>query len=290
MYAKKTISPFFALLMAAGIWFSSCTDTSTIPAYLNIPTMQLLTQSGQGSASHNIKNVWVFVNSQSLGVYELPASVPVLEEGNARITLRAGIMNNGISATRSIYPFYAADTFNIQLAPEETVSRNSLVRYSASTAFALIADFEVGNGFADTNPNLTQLTLTTNPNLVFEGNRSATLTINEVNPFFEIGTIESYTLPGNKIAVYLEMNYKCDESFLVAVKGTDISGNIAILPQLFVNRKTEWNKIYIDLTETVSNLNLQGFKNIQILFKGELPGSVTQASYFWDNIKILYLN
>lgn len=270
------------------VLLSACSKSDAIPAYLNITNMQVLTQSNQGSASQNIKNVWVFVNSQPLGVYELPASVPILEEGNSQISLRAGIANNGISDTRSIYPFYTADTFTVQLTPLQTITRSSLLRYTANTAFAFISDFEVGNNFDDTNPDVSLLTITGSPNLVFEGSRSAALTLSGLNTAFEIGTIDNYTLPGNKTPVYLEINYKCTLPFLVAVKGVNANGNGAVLPQLYVNKKDTWNKIYIDLTETVSTLNNEGFTRIQILFKGELSNEVNQASFYWDNIKLLY--
>lgn len=261
-----------------------------MPAYLSINSMQLLAQSNQGSASHNIKNVWVFINSQPLGAYELPASVPVLEEGTVQVILRAGIANNGISETRSIYPFYAADTFSVQLAPMQTINRNSLLRYTGNTAFAFITDFEVGNNFDDTNPNENLLDITTNPSSVFEGSRSAILTISQANPAFEIGTIDQYTLPGNKVPVYLELNYKCDQPFQVAVKGVNAGGNGAILPVLYVNTKNTWNKIYIDLTETVSALDAEGLNRFQILFKNQLEDGKAQATFYWDNIKLLYQN
>ncbi|QQS30624.1 MAG: hypothetical protein IPM47_06750 [Sphingobacteriales bacterium] len=259
-----------------------------MPAYIQINGMQVLALSEQGSASANIRNVWVFANSQSLGVYELPASVPVLEEGLTQIVLRAGVMNNGISSTRTIYPFYAPDTFSVQLTPLQTVNRSSLIRYTGNTAFALNADFEVGNSFTDLNPETNLLTLTNHPNNVFEGSRSAMLTLNAVNSGFEIGTLDKFQLPGNKVAVYLEMNYKCDQPFLVALKGTNETGDGAVLPQLYVNKKETWNKIYIDLTETVSAFNLQGLNQIQLIFKSELEEDLEQAVFFWDNVKILY--
>lgn len=268
-----------------------CKTSGELPAYLSINSMQVLAQSNQGSASHNIKNVWVFINSQPLGVYELPASVPVLEEGAVQVLLRAGIANNGISETRSIYPFYAADTFSVQLAPMQAINRNSLLRYNSGTAFAFITDFEVGNNFDDTNPNQNLLDITGNPALVFEGSRSATLTISQANPAFEIGTIDYYTLPGNKVPVYLELNYQCDQPFQVAVKGVNAGGNGVILPVLYVNTKNTWNKIYIDLTETVSALGAEGLNQFQILFKSQLENNgATQASFYWDNIKLLYQN
>lgn len=276
-------SAYSMLLLVSG-----CTKSETMPAYLNVTGMQLLTQSEQGTASVNIKNVWVFANSQSLGVYELPASVPILEEGATQIVLRAGIMNNGISNTRSIYPFYAPDTFTVQLSPLQNVNRSSLLRYTSNTAFALNADFEVGNSFNDTNPEISLLTVTSHPNNVFEGARSAMLTLSGANTEFEIGTLDKFILPGNKMAVYLEMNYKCDQPFLVSLIGTNSSGNGAALPQLYVNKKETWNKIYIDLTETVSAFNLQGLNQIQLIFKAELNEDLDQATFFWDNVKILY--
>ncbi len=79
----------------------------TIPAYLKIDTVLLKTYyPEQGSNSNAIKDVWVYVNDQQIGAFELPAMFPVLAMGNQKLEIRPGIKVNGISSTRAPYPFY----------------------------------------------------------------------------------------------------------------------------------------------------------------------------------------
>ncbi len=52
-----------------------------LPAYIYIPAFELRTTQGEGSASSAITDVWLTVNGEFLGAYELPARIPVLQTG-----------------------------------------------------------------------------------------------------------------------------------------------------------------------------------------------------------------
>ena len=78
------------------------------------------------------------------GIYPLPTTFPVLKEGNQNISIKAGIKNNGISATRVNYPFYDFYTENIILKKDSTTIINPAVSYFENTSFYII-DFENGS-------------------------------------------------------------------------------------------------------------------------------------------------
>ena len=81
------------------------TDIQEIPSYINVSKVNLLTSSDQGSNTHKITDVWVYVNDQFRGTFEIPATIPLLHKDSNNIRLFAGIKDNGISSTRVRYHF-----------------------------------------------------------------------------------------------------------------------------------------------------------------------------------------
>ncbi|HOY90996.1 MAG TPA: hypothetical protein PK891_04715, partial [Bacteroidales bacterium] len=73
-----------------------------VPSYLQIDEVDLNVRPGEGSASHAINTVWVYVDGTANGVYELPAKVPLLYEGKHELIIMPGIKLNGITTTRAV--------------------------------------------------------------------------------------------------------------------------------------------------------------------------------------------
>ena len=66
---------------------------NTIPAYLKIDTITL----DENNTTTNITDAWVYINDQLQGVYELPATFPVLKNDTQTLRIKAGIKLNGIA-------------------------------------------------------------------------------------------------------------------------------------------------------------------------------------------------
>lgn len=270
-----------------GSSFTACNEPEPLPAFLQVDTMQVqINSSLEGSSSHNIQSAVVFVNDQSLGLFDLPANIPVLATGEAEVTLQAYI--DAFSGNRKEYPFYTLDQFTVNLTPLETTIVNGTLEYRDNVFFVFNTDFEVSSNFKDTDENEPLLQLTTNQNLVYEGTRSASIQLNEANTFFSIQTNDYYPLPGNNIPVFLELNYRCSVPFQIALEAVKDNTTQVIIPEIYINKKETWNKIYIELTKTVSSLALDNFNNYKIIFRGELPETETEAAFYLDNVKLLY--
>ena len=96
-------------MVAAGLWGCSLIATDQdIPTYLVVPDIQFEPTELQGTASTNITDLWVYSATDVVGVFPLPAVVPLLQEDvqGGAVTLLAGIRENGLSDRRSPYPFY----------------------------------------------------------------------------------------------------------------------------------------------------------------------------------------
>src|SRR5689334_16065814 len=97
-----------AKLLALTILFSfsllSCeiiNPEEDIPSYVRAESISLVADSAtQGSSASRITDVWLYVDDQPLGVYEMPVSIPVLAEGKHALAIRAGVIVNGIASTR----------------------------------------------------------------------------------------------------------------------------------------------------------------------------------------------
>jgi len=91
------------LLQSCG-WYAK---DQGVPAYLHVDTVLVVgTPQTQGTLSARVKDVWLYIDGDLQGAYPLPATIPLLREGTVRLQFNAGILLNGISATRAAYPFF----------------------------------------------------------------------------------------------------------------------------------------------------------------------------------------
>ena len=97
------------LIILFTVVFSSCTKNqfkAEIPSYIYIESIDLETESFEGSDSQNLTDAWVTMDGNFLGAFELPCTIPILGDGAHEFRVSSGIKANGISATRIIYPFF----------------------------------------------------------------------------------------------------------------------------------------------------------------------------------------
>jgi len=283
------------LLYLSGIalFVASCeiiNPAEQIPANIYIPSLQLQTQSFQGSASHNITEVWVYANGKMMGAYDLPAFVPLLAEGTSNIRLLAGIKNNGVSATRIVYPFYSGYSRDLELAPGSTDTLFPEFTYSNGLDFWIEAFEDPGIKFVAAGNSDTTIKLTQEPGFIYEGSGSGIISLTPDITYAQIQTEESLQLPaGNQI--FAEFDYRCNNSFAVGVKayrGNEISAAPAVImnPTDTETGIPEWNKIYVELSYIVGSF--PGSDHYELYFEVNLDGGNSEALVQLDNIKIVY--
>jgi len=286
------------LLLAASVFaLSSChkfEGDQTVPAYLRIDTVLFTTDYvTQGSNTHNITDAWVYVNDQLIGVYELPATFPVLASGKQDLEIRPGIKLNGIGATRAPYPFYkpyVIDGFNF-IEDSIQIVRPTTSYYDNLT-FAWTEDFEgSGTSLEKTTASDTTIDKTSpadhpdawlSPYSSFSGK----VQLDAAHEVFQIASFLSYELPDQGKAVLLEFDYKCDREFGVGMIA-NLSSSTLMLPLVIVNKSETWNKIYINLGPNVSAYT--SAQNFKIYFESD-RGDQDEANFYFDNIKVIYRN
>lgn len=303
IFIPKYVQLYFILQVCLMVFYSCnvINPTEAIPSLLEID--KVIVESNyetEGSALQAISDVWVFANpegsegSDLLGVFPLPATIPILEEGVTSLTIQAGIKLNNQTVNRSIYPFFRSNQQSIDLVAGETVKLNPIVTYKppAQIRFDLINDFELSNDFVSLSDSI-QLELSSDENLVFEGNKSLTLQLDTNQTGFIITTINSFKvqtnsdnlseeLPIGDRQTYLEMHYKNDATLFVSlfIDNEPLPFNI-----LKIGAKDEWSKIYIPLKDILAASNAT---YVKLAFEGFKPDSLNTARFSWDNIKIVH--
>ena len=243
---------FFGLLMlgvtSCNLWNEN--DKPGMPHQVLVPEFNLTTTEGQGSSANNISELWVYGETDVLGVFPLPANIPVLqgEEGEPiSIRLLAGIRANGISATRKPYPFYKSLDLDFPFIPGSTTTVEFNTTYTDNSEFILAENFESANRFQASSTSTASVVRTTDPALVFEGSASGMIVLSDSLAHVTSSTQEQLYDLHKDGPIWLEFNYRCNNSFAV---GLSVIGgsNVQRTPIIVLNPSgDEWKKLYLDL-------------------------------------------
>ncbi len=277
------------IALIISVFFSSCSiidPAEDIPAYLHIDQYTLTTNFDQGTASHNITDVWVYLDQEIVGVYELPATIPILGQGSNKITIRPGIKINGIASTRIYYPFYKAGEITLDLVPAKVDTLQPATVYNTNVIFKYIEGFEdPGVPFASTPTSDTGMLKTNAPELVFEGTSSAAIILDKVRPYFAAVSNNGYKLPQGAIPVYLELNFRNDTPFVVGLISNALGGTTK-LEILVLNPTSTWKKVYINLGPTINRQSQ--VIDFNLYLSAGLETGKEKGEIYLDNLKLLH--
>jgi hypothetical protein len=242
-----------AWCLSLSVLFSACNPSEeTVPAFVDVTGADLETTVSQGSNSHGISEVWMYVDGNILGVLDTPASLPVLEEGNHTVSLYAGIKNNGMGTSRIRYPFYVGFDTTLNLQAGEHFALKPTYRYVDNAIIDASRNFEAGNTFVGISSNQGQVELLNQPNLAASGVRCARMTLPADAGILSYVDESNITLNSGEVA-FLELDYSCNNTFVL---GTYVvtGGDSEKVPVLYLTPTNNgdgsqpvWNKVYMDL-------------------------------------------
>ena len=212
----------------------------------------------------------------------MPVEFPILNEGIQNIRIKAGVKANGIASTRIQYPFYNSYFDTIELNQDESKIISPIFTYNDEFTPApdQIEDFESSGTIIDSTLN-SEIDFS----IISENqNHYAYAKIDTPNINFEAST-QDLILPQQGAPVYLEIYYKSSTEFLVGMY-INYSQDVVKRELLWVTPKQDWNKIYINLTSTVSeSIGAVSFK-VFINMRRNDPSISEEISFY--NVKILY--
>lgn len=295
---RSTIYDFkFLLILVFISLLSSCklfNPDEKIPSYIRIEKINYKTNITEDTDSQDITDAWVYIDDQPIGAFELPAKFPVLITGAGhRVEVKAGIKLFGISATRAFYPFYQPYDTIVDLPEGKVVSLNPRTTYvSGLKQGQLFENFEGVTNLhlkktARSSSNIKAVRYDSLPSedfFKFGKNYAGLVTMTTSSNFFELISDTSYTLPVGATPVFLEMDYKTNNTFTITV-GLASNGTTNLQEVVTINPTDTWKKIYVNLTPFVNaDPNATDYK---LYFNQWLNDGISEAIILMDNIKVI---
>lgn len=272
------MNKFIIILLLISIMSCKKDENNTIPSYISIEEILL-----EENSTHNITDAWVYINDNLQGVYEIPATFPILKEGQQKLRIKAGIKSNGISSNRIPYPFYTSYIIDQQLFnPETTLLIQPVVTYIDSTTIDVNSEDFDGNGL---NLETDSLTFSIENNLPIDNNYGV-LSLNDSILSAEVLTKKFFNLPQQGSPIFLELDYKCNTQFLIGAYINFPQSLVIEKPLLWITPKDDWNKIYINLTSTISEAVGADSYTLFIILQRDF--NLEKNTLHFDNLRMIY--
>lgn len=257
-----------------------------IPTYLRIDSVgfEIQDKEKEGSAHQQIQCVWVYMDNDALGVFDLPTQIPLLSEKPGLIRVVPGVVYAGMKDYLSPYPFFQSDTLAYYPDPGGEIHWQPQTRYFSDLRFAWKEDFEVGNSWIPVNADRTDdssIHRVNQPDLVFEGSGSGMISLDRQRPFSENITNNGFALP--EANTYVEIHYKSNVSFELGVL---CQGNGQVVTEYLygVRPHADWNKMYFGLNHFLGTYKGSSYR---LMLRSYLPEDQESGYVLIDNIKII---
>jgi hypothetical protein len=270
------------LLQSCG-WYAK---DQGVPAYLHVDTVQVVgTPQTQGTLSARVKDVWLYIDGDLQGAYPLPATIPLLRDGTVRLQFNAGILLNGISATRAAYPFFVPWDTVVDLYRGRTDTLRPRTSYRNTVRYVWLEDFDnLGFGLRARSGSDTVLLRESRTDSVFEGLSSLYMAVDQRAPYLVAESIDQFGLTAGK-PCFLELNYRNNVPLQVGLQsqlGSDISDPLWIVE---LAPAALWSKQYINFSLYLGVVNGARYR---VLLRPLHPSGSTVTSRVWvDNLKLL---
>ncbi len=284
----------FILLLSIIFILSSCVKNNPDPSWIEVNEWQLnsnIELSGlEGELTESITNAKVYVNDDLLGIFEVPFRIPVLKSGPCNVKVYPVVINNGISATKKLYPFLNPFEIDAELIQNETLTVNPVTSYKSITNF-WVEDFEDINNSIENDANTSLATLQlSNENLTaFNGNFCGKVVLNQNDTTWVANTTEQLAIPKGS-ECYLEIDYYVTNDLYTGLlyvnPDNTTQNNVNIRLNGQSPEDAEWKKIYIELKELViASPNQAQFLQT---FSAFLDEGDSEGLIYIDNIKVLW--
>ena len=262
-------------------------DLETDPTFVTVEGFTLTTADREGAATQDITEIWAFANNTFIGVFPLPARIPLFSPGPVELRLEAGIRQDGRSVTPEPYPFYAPAVRNLTLESGTTIDLGDLpIRYRSDATFAFIEDFEPFTERVFTDLINGQGALVVQREVVRSGGAAGAVSLTDTSRLVELATGQTFSeLSRIPINVWLEADYLSTAPAVFGVIGVANGASVRQFDPGFLPRG-QWTKIYFNLGPIIGS---SGLNDLQVSFSALLPEDRSEGTVYLDNLKLLYL-
>jgi hypothetical protein len=274
-----------AFLLAFASGCNMVNPVEKLPTYISIDSFDFQGNTNvTGSNSHRISSVFVFLNNQSIGIFDLPATFPVIMDKPGKLMFTAGVNYNGMHSYQIQYPFYLSDTITLDPATSPDVTQHvvPVARYYPSVKFSYMQDFEnyLSAPFINAGSD-TSITVGTGGEAL--DGKFGLITISSTHDSSVNITRDGFAMPANS-DLYLEMDYKSNIPITIGLQ-TLFNGDTKQAYIVGFNPRDTWGKVYIDLRTFVSTYQGGTYK---LLVRAVRTAGITEGKVMIDNLKIVH--
>ncbi|MFN7302330.1 MAG: hypothetical protein ACK5U7_12725 [Bacteroidota bacterium] len=291
-----------ALLAALSLSFPACeliNPDEEVPSFLFIDSFSFTTvYASHGLASFDLPDAHVYVDNRFIGIYELPATVPIMASGKVKVSILPGTRENLQSiAHRNVRVLRSFDS-SITLVPGELQRISPRTSYRDNVRFAWMEDFEDNSNslvFTSRSARDTVYIMEGNAewNFPIGVNSTRTLHFNlGASDSFKLMEVKSFntftTLPNGGRDTYLELDYRSNVPIQAGmfkfVNALYEQVPLVVLP----STNGRWRKAYLNYAAELATLPAN--TPIEIYF-----GIIKQSGFLdaprasLDNLKLSYL-
>ncbi len=277
---------FYLIVLTFGLTPYACGEANEIPAYLHIQPFVVNVPASQGTARQNLSDAMVFINEEYLGIFELPATFPVLSLGATRVRVYPVVRQNGLRSNPVINPMFTFDSMTVNLRANITDTIRPRTAYSPTTQILYIESFESQNhSFNNNYDKNTRLRFISTEGGYENKSGQIILTRADTNIVMQKASSNRFVLPSSYQSLFLEMDYKCDSELGVGFIGFDPQtlNETALIKTFLYPRKT-WNKVYVNIT---SEAKATKSSEIRFYVASRLSDTLSRGEIWIDNLKIL---
>lgn len=160
-----------------------------------------------------------------------------------------------------------------------------VVGYTEQTQVILAENFENANRFSTSNTSTAEIIRTEDPEWVFEGSGSGFAELSADQQVLIASTNEQQYDLSTTGPVWLEMNYRCTQTFAVGLAAAN-SSNSSRIPILVLNPTDDiWKKIYLDLGPVIRST--PDATTYEIILEAYYDNSQAVTKIAFDNFKLL---
>lgn len=296
--AKRLLKrwPVFAI---AAVFIMGCDKfegDQTVPSYLKIDSLGFITDNAiQGTDNQKFVDAWIYVDDDVVGGFEMPFTIPVLSEGNHKLTISPGIILNGISNTRVPYPIIKPiiiDDFNF--VKDSVIQTAGTTSYMDNVEFVWMEDFEDASlailPSVNSDTGIFRTSPAGSPDAFIDAysEYSGISHLDSNRPYLQLvsddGNGQGFVFDRGDY-VFLELNYRTNVPLVTGVYVQLQDNTIEERPYIIINPSENWNKIYINLTAIV--YETADAVNYKVYLEAQLPDSSSSGYIMLDNIKLV---
>jgi len=279
---NKIVYIFFMLLIISSCQKEDAVDG--IPSYIKIDAIDLIdtTEYNNGYTTQLLTDAWVRINGIDKGIYELPANFPVLDKGNVEIRIYGGIKDNGIAAQRVNYPFYNSYIGNIFLK-EDSITTITPILSIKENIEGQFDDFDESYSFNYDSCCFQKLNDGIYGNY---GSMFVSDSIFSTEIKYQDAPLSFDDVPQQGSPAYLELDYKNNTRCLIGLYINASSGATIEKGLVWVSPKENWHKIYVNLTETLTES--VGAESFSLFIRMYRDFELEENKIDFDNIRIIH--